>query len=157
MPNKWDEQHFSCFWGDRLANKLGLVFNGVASWAGGSAWRVWWKVASSCVTQLCREGWVASIITQLSLEAIHHLSLPAMSMQTHQRAQGFRTPGMECTRIPLVLPEILVLASPPFVLELFWIRVLLLKIKRILVRVVCHVSPKTFCTKQYGGKRWEKN
>lgn len=102
-----------------LLIRQGWSFNGVAAWAGGSAWRMRWKVASSCVIQLCLEGWVASIITQLSLAAIHHLSLPAMSMQMHQRAQGFHIPGMECTRILLALPQILVLASPLFVLELF--------------------------------------
>lgn len=41
----------------------------------------------------------------------------------------------------LVLPKILILVSPTFVLKLVWIGVLLLKTKRILINVVCYVSP----------------
>lgn len=59
-----------------------------------------------------------SIITQLLLAAMHHLSLLSLSRQRHQRAQGFHIPGTGYTRVLLGLPEILVLASPTFVLKL---------------------------------------
>lgn len=89
----------------------------------------------------------------------HASALPSMplSLQGHWRAQGFQTPGMKCTRVLLVLPEILVLASPTFVLKLLWIAVLSLKTKIILGSVACHILPSNLLTKRCGGKKWEKS
>ena len=61
-----------------------------------------------------------------------------------------------CRAVALLVPlKILILVSPAFVLKLVWIGVPLPKTKRILINVVCYVSPKTSLNNMGGKARKE--